>query len=149
MRIPNFIVFVTQSLPADSDLDSLQLQFEHPANGMAIGITVFSKKNPASGEWDRVGHIEWTSPLTGAVTLDGNEVRIFSSSTLQRMVHTTSPKVDHQRISQSDKQHEHVRLPITDSRIADLIPPAGHADSSIKESNTSGNLAIKSRTTFM
>lgn len=54
--------------------DSLQLQFEHPSSGMAIGITVFSKKNADTGEWDRIGHIEWTSPLSGAVTLDGNEV---------------------------------------------------------------------------
>ena len=54
--------------------DALQLQFEHPSSGMAIGITVFSKKNPDTGEWDRIGHIEWTSPLSGAVTLDGNEV---------------------------------------------------------------------------
>jgi len=53
---------------------ALQLQFEHPSNGMAIGITVFSKKNPDTGGWDRVGHIEWTSPLSGAVTLGGNEV---------------------------------------------------------------------------
>ena len=51
-----------------------QLQFEHPPNGMAIGITVFSKKNPDTGGWDRLGHIEWTSPLSGAVTLGGNEV---------------------------------------------------------------------------
>lgn len=52
----------------------LRLQFEHPSSGMAIGVTVFSKKNTETGEWDRVGQIEWTSPLSGAVTLDGNEV---------------------------------------------------------------------------
>jgi len=54
--------------------DSTQHQFEHPSSGMAIGITVFSKKNTDTGEWDRVGHIEWTSPLSGTVALDGNEV---------------------------------------------------------------------------
>ncbi|KAF9653459.1 hypothetical protein BDM02DRAFT_3265661 [Thelephora ganbajun] len=51
-------------------------RFEHPSTGMAIGMTTFSKKNPDTGEWDRVGHIEWTSPLSGAVTLDENEMTI-------------------------------------------------------------------------
>lgn len=62
----------------DSDTEeSAELyRFEHPANGMAIGVTVFSKKNTETEEWDRIGHIEWTSPLSGAVTLDGNEVTI-------------------------------------------------------------------------
>lgn len=51
-------------------------RFEHPPNGMAIGMTVFSKKNPDAGGWDRIGHIEWTSPLSGAIALGGNESTI-------------------------------------------------------------------------
>ena len=54
--------------------DTLPFQFEHPSSGMAIGVTVFSKKNSDTGEWDPVGQVEWTSPLSGAVTLEGNEV---------------------------------------------------------------------------
>jgi hypothetical protein len=116
---------------------------------MAIGMTVFSKKNPETSEWDRIGHIEWTSPLTGAVALDGNEVIIYSLNTMQQIVHTTHPTVDHQRISQSHKQHEHVCPPIAENWTTNLISPAGHVGSSIGESNTNGNLAITLRTTFM
>jgi hypothetical protein len=76
---------------------------------MAIGVTVFSKKNTDTGEWDRIGQIEWTSPLSGAVTLDESEVWFSSSSTLWRMAHTTSHPDDHQGISKSHKQDEHVR----------------------------------------
>jgi hypothetical protein len=44
---------------------------------MAIGITNFERKNPSTEEWDRIGHIEWTSPLTGSVQLGDEEVSRF------------------------------------------------------------------------
>lgn len=73
--LPRFIVFVAQPTLADpSRLNALQLQFEHPSSGMAIGLTTYSKKNLSTGEWDRIGHIEWTSPLSGAISLGGSEV---------------------------------------------------------------------------
>jgi hypothetical protein len=41
---------------------------------MAIGVTTFQKKCSSSGEWERIGHIEWTSPLSGTIQLGDEEV---------------------------------------------------------------------------
>lgn len=131
-------------------INALRPQFEHPPSGMAIGITVFSKKNADTGEWDRVGHIEWTSPLSGAVTLDGNEVRSSQSNALERTVHTIFHTGDHQRIPQGHKQDEHVRPAISTPHgwIGVLIPLAGHVGSSTRESNTNGKPVTTSRTIY-
>ena len=118
---------------------------------MAIGVTVFSKKNAATGEWDRVGHIEWTSPLSGAVTLDGNEVWLSRSKALWWLVHTTPYAGDHQGVPQSHKQNEHVRptIPTPDIQKTNIISAAGHVGSGTKGSNTSGKPATISRTIYM
>jgi len=97
-------------------------QFEHPSSGMAIGVTVFSKKNPETGEWDRVGHIEWTSPLSGAVTIDGNEVRFSWSTPSQWIAHATPHTGYHQGISKSYQQDEHVRPATPIAGIKSLRP---------------------------
>jgi hypothetical protein len=49
-------------------------QFTHPSSGMAIGLTLFERKNLSSSEWQPMGNIEWTSPLTGTVQLGREEV---------------------------------------------------------------------------
>jgi len=61
---------------ADSEEPTEIYRFEHPSSGMAIGLTTYSKKNLSTGEWDRIGHIEWTSPLSGAISLGGSEMTI-------------------------------------------------------------------------
>ena len=124
-------------------------QFEHPSSGMAIGVTVFSKKNPETGEWDRIGHIEWTSPLSGAVTIDGNEVRFSWSILTQRVAHATPHTGYYQGVPKSYQQDEHVRPATPTTGIKNLMPPAGHVGSDTKASNTNGKPATTSRTIYM
>jgi hypothetical protein len=45
---------------------------------MAIGLTNFERKKTSTDEWERIGHIEWTSPLTGTVELGDEEVSGFA-----------------------------------------------------------------------
>lgn len=76
---------------------------------MAIGMTSFERKDSTSGEWDRIGTIEWTSPLTGTVQFGDEEVITFTHVTPYLRL-TRSLVLDrHERFAKDQEWHKHVR----------------------------------------